>query len=88
MALQCAGRGRVMVKVGNQLLVKYRGRGIGKKTAGKIKLVTRMLDNGFDLAAAAAHDNCPSAQYFLNSLRQSGRRPREAEAFPPGTSLQ
>jgi hypothetical protein len=52
----------------NQLLVKHRGRGVGKKSAGKIKLVTRMLDCGFDLAGAADHSNCPSAAYFLKRL--------------------
>lgn len=53
----------------NQLLIKYRGRGIGKRTAGKIKLVTRMIDAGFTLPDAAAHDNCPSARYLLKKLQ-------------------
>ncbi|HXB05831.1 MAG TPA: hypothetical protein VNW04_01910 [Puia sp.] len=56
----------------NQLLVKYIGRGAGKKNSGKIKLVTRLLENGLDLAEAAAHPNCPSAAYFLKKLKEIG----------------
>jgi hypothetical protein len=52
----------------NQLLTKHIGRGIGKKRAGKIKLVNKLLENGLDLSQAAAHGNCPSAKYFLKEL--------------------
>lgn len=56
----------------NNLLIKHSGRGIGKKTAGKKKLVNRLLEHGFDLTDAAAHANCPSAVYFLRKLREIG----------------
>ena len=61
----------------NQLLTKHIGRGIGKKKAGKIKLVTRLLENGLDLTQAAAHPNCPSAAYFLKRLKEIGARPQQ-----------
>ena len=54
----------------NQLLIKYRGRGIGKKSAGKVKLVFRMIEAGLNLPDAAAHDNCPSAKYLLKKLEE------------------
>jgi hypothetical protein len=54
----------------NYLLVKRNGRGIGKKSAGKIKLITRLLEAGLDLLQAAAHPNCPSAGYFLKKLKE------------------
>lgn len=56
----------------NQLLTLQFGRGIGKKAAGKKKLINRMLANGFDLADAADHENCPSAAYFLRKLKEIG----------------
>ncbi len=56
----------------NQLIVKYHGRGIGKKRAGKIKLVTRLITEGLDISQAAAHPNCPSAAYFLKKLQEIG----------------
>lgn len=56
----------------NQLLTRYRGRGIGKKAAGKIRLANKMIESGFDLAMAATHKNCPSAAYFLRKLREIG----------------
>jgi hypothetical protein len=56
----------------NQLLVKHIGRGIGKKKAGKIRLITRLLDEGLDISEAAAHPNCPSAAYFLKKLKEIG----------------
>jgi hypothetical protein len=57
----------------NQLLHKHTGRGVGKKTAGKIKLVNRMLEHGLDLSTAAAHKNCPSAAYFIKKLTDAGK---------------
>lgn len=56
----------------NNLLIAHTNRGVGKKSAGKIKLVTRLLDNGLDISQAAAHPNCPSAHYFINKLAQAG----------------
>ncbi len=52
----------------NQLFVTNVGRGIGKKSAGKIKLVTSLLNAGLDISQAANHPNCPSAAYFINKL--------------------
>ncbi len=52
----------------NQLLAKSTGRGIGKKSAGKLKLISLLLNAGLDITQAAAHPNCPSAAYFLNKL--------------------
>jgi len=49
------------------------GRGIGKKTAGKIKLVNALLSSGLDLSNAAEHPKCDSARYFLDKLKQIGR---------------
>jgi hypothetical protein len=57
----------------NQLLTKHTGRGVGKKRAGKIKLVTRFLANGLDLSQAAKHENCSSAAYFLRKLTEIGQ---------------
>ncbi len=59
----------------NQLLTKHAGRGVGKKKAGKIKLVSRMIELGFDLSDAAANKNCPSARYFLKKLTEIGTTP-------------
>lgn len=56
----------------NKLLTQSTGRGIGKKTAGKIKLANKMIELGFDLPLAAAHKNCPSAAYFLRRLTEIG----------------
>ena len=56
----------------NQLLVRQLGRGICKKTAGKIKLANKMSEAGFELSLAAAHTNCPSAAYFLQKLTEIG----------------
>lgn len=56
----------------NNLFIAHSGRGIGKKTAGKKKLINRMLENGLDLTDAAAHGNCPSAAYFLRKLKEIG----------------
>ena len=56
----------------NKLLTDSLGRGIGKKSAGKKKLINRLLQNGLDLSEAAAHPNCPSAAYFLKKLKEIG----------------
>lgn len=56
----------------NDLLIAHSGRGIGKKTAGKKKLINRLLENGLELADAAAHGSCPSAAYFLRKLKEIG----------------
>jgi hypothetical protein len=56
----------------NKLLIDHSGRGIGKKTAGKKKLINRLLEHKFDLTHAAAHPNCPSAAYFLRKLVEIG----------------
>jgi len=58
----------------NNLLIKHSGRGIGKKTAGKKKLINRLLGNGLDLSDAATHGNCPSAAYFLRKLQDIGKK--------------
>lgn len=52
----------------NDLLINHTGRGIGKKSAGKIKLVNRLLELGFDITQSAKHRNCTSARYFINRL--------------------
>jgi len=54
----------------NTLLVEFTGRGVGKKTAGKIKLVSRFLESGLDLQHSAIHPNCSSAKYFTNKLTE------------------
>ena len=57
----------------NSLLLKYKGRGIGRTSSGKIKLVTRLIDLGFDLKNSANHPQCFSAKYFLAKLQEIGR---------------
>jgi hypothetical protein len=47
-----------------------------------------MLENGFDLATAATHDNCPSAQYFLKKLAAIAPTTPGKEAAPTGALLQ
>lgn len=56
----------------NGLLVNHTGRGIGKKSAGKIKLVYRLLELGLNILQSAEHSNCASARYFIDKLTQSG----------------
>jgi hypothetical protein len=56
----------------NNLIVHHTGRGIGKKRSGKIRLVTRLINNGLDLTEAAQHPNCPSARYFIDTLTRIG----------------
>jgi hypothetical protein len=58
----------------NALMLQYRGRGIGKKSAGKVKLATRMIEMGFDISNAASHANCSSAQYLLKKLKDIGKK--------------
>ncbi len=57
----------------NYPMVENTGRGVGKKTAGKIKLVSQLLDNNLDLYQTAGHPNCPSAKYFLSQLEKIGK---------------
>jgi len=52
----------------NRLLFTNLGRGIGKKSSGKINLVNSLLNAGLDISQAASHPNCPSAAYFINKL--------------------
>ena len=54
----------------NNLLVKYKGRGIGKSSAGKIKLVSKLIDLGIQVPDSAKHKNCLSAKYFIEKLIQ------------------
>ncbi|WP_288424439.1 DUF4276 family protein [uncultured Spirosoma sp.] len=49
----------------NALRKQYTGRGIGDKKA----FARTMLGCGFTIERAAAHPNCPSAQYFLRKLQ-------------------
>lgn len=63
----------------NQLLTKHTGRGVGKKAAGKIKLISKLLDNGLDLSHTTAHKNCPSAAYFLKKLAIIGESPAKSK---------
>lgn len=81
----------------NNLLINHTGRGVGKKRAGKIRLVTRLLEKGLDLTQAAAHPNCPSVNYLVHKLtllgggQQQKALPKqssastEAEAGPDGS---
>jgi len=54
-------------------MFQHLGRGAGKSNGGKIKLITRLLEYGLDIAQAAAHPNCLSAQYFINKLTEVGK---------------
>ncbi len=56
----------------NNLLINTLGRGVGKKTAGKIKLVNKLLKVGLDVQKAASHPNCSSARYFIDQLTRIG----------------
>jgi hypothetical protein len=53
----------------NALLVHFRGRGIGNKRAGKIKLAKRMTEIGWSIERAANHEQCASARYFVTKLK-------------------
>lgn len=57
----------------NNLMIQHLGRGIGKGTGGKVKLITRLLEFGLDITQAASHPNCPSAQYFVAKLTEIGK---------------
>ncbi len=48
-----------------QLFVSQTGRGVGTKPM----LARRMLKYGFTVENAANHPNCPSARYFLDTLK-------------------
>lgn len=55
----------------NELLVTHTKQGIGNNSAGKIKLIKRLLTyHGYTIEEVAQHPNCPSAAYFVNKLRQ------------------
>ncbi|MBI9036734.1 MAG: hypothetical protein JEY97_01255 [Bacteroidales bacterium] len=45
--------------------VKNTGRGISKD-----RLARKMLNHGFSVENAAKHDNCNSAKYFINKLKE------------------
>ena len=49
-----------------EITTNNKGRGPGTKTA----FARRVVQNGFSLRNAAAHPNCPSAKFFLDSLLQ------------------
>ncbi len=49
----------------NTLRKQYTSRGIGDKKA----FARTMLSCGFTIERAAAHENCPSARYFLTKLK-------------------
>ena len=55
------------------LLLKFSGRGIGRTSSGKIRLIKRLIDLGFDLQNSANHPQCFSAKYFLGKLREIGK---------------
>ncbi|QJD79965.1 hypothetical protein [Spirosoma rhododendri] len=48
-----------------QLFIQQTGRGVGTKPI----LARRMIKCGFTIERAAAHENCPSARYFLTKLQ-------------------
>ena len=50
----------------NGLLISHTGRGVGKKSAGKIKLAHKFLEIGFDISQSAKHSGCTSARYFID----------------------
>jgi hypothetical protein len=58
----------------NNLLVTYTGRGVGRTTGGKIKLIKRLLALGINLNRIAGHAACPSAVYFIEKLRSVGKK--------------
>ena len=55
------------------LLLKFTGRGIGRTSSGKIRLIKRLIDLGFDLQNSANHPQCFSAKYFLGKLKEIGK---------------
>lgn len=56
----------------NNLLIEKTGRGIGRYMSGKVKLIKRLLSLGLDINQAASHPACPSANYFIEKLKQIG----------------
>lgn len=57
----------------NRLMVDYTGKGIGNKTAGKVRLIKRLLDqHGLDLTLSAEHPACSSVQYFIKKIAELG----------------
>ena len=50
----------------NKLLIQQTRRGIGLSKPG---FAQRMINNGFAITNAAAHDNCNSAAYFVKILK-------------------
>lgn len=40
---------------------------------GKVSFAKKVIKNGFSLREAAAHQNCPSAKFFLDNLLQISR---------------
>lgn len=58
----------------NNFFLKSSGKRFENRVAGKIKLVTRLLDLGLDISRAASHPNCPRAKYFVNKLIQIGKQ--------------
>jgi hypothetical protein len=57
----------------NNLMVTHTGRGVGKTSAGKIKLITRLSTLGINLNRMADHAACPSATYFIEKLKSIGK---------------
>ncbi|MDB5248014.1 MAG: hypothetical protein JWQ40_2408 [Segetibacter sp.] len=54
--------------------MKFTGRGVGKKTAGKIRLVSKLFELGLDIRDCALHPGCSSAKYFINQLSHVSSR--------------
>lgn len=54
----------------NNLLLEKTGRGIGRNMSGKTKLIKRLLLLGLDINQAANHTACPSAKYFIDTLKR------------------
>jgi hypothetical protein len=59
----------------NGLLIHQTGRGIGKKSAGKVKLISRLVTQGFKIEETISHSHCDSAKYFQNKLETIGKLP-------------
>lgn len=51
-----------------QLLIDTTGDGTGSK----VKFVQKIFQLGFDIERSSAHENCPSAKYFINKIRSIG----------------
>ncbi|PWV45358.1 hypothetical protein [Chitinophaga sp. S165] len=60
---------RIPYQTINRLMVDHTGRGIGNNSAGKIKLIKRLLEqHELDLSISAEHPSCPSVQYFIKTI--------------------